>query len=140
MVVTPSEILALALERHRRPWNWTLHCIGLLGLAVTMLLHSYLMLATSLILLGAGFFDFDLPEPRRNRWFAWVREAVEWEKDWVAYPWTFRKTWRFFFAILVAGITIWALWTREASVIGLLIGFAYLTRVVRENRDSGIDL
>lgn len=140
MAVTPSELFGLALKRHREPWNWTLHCASLLAFALTLLLHSYLLFATSLILLGAGFFDLKMPEPPKNRWFKFAEEGVEWEKDWVAYPWTFRKIWRFAFVVLVSLIVCWVLVTRELSALGMLMGFAYLIKVVRDNRESGIDL
>ncbi len=140
MVVTPSELITLALKRHRMPWNWTLHCAALVAFALTMLFHSYLILATSMIFFGAGFYDLNMPTPPDNRWFQFVHKGVEWEKDWVAYPWSFSKTWRFAFTVVVATIISWALWTREPGTIGLLIGFAYLIKVVRENKKGGIDL
>ena len=34
MTVTPSELFALALSRHRQPWGWTVHLAGLAGLAL----------------------------------------------------------------------------------------------------------
>lgn len=139
MSVTPSHLFALAVERHREPWNWTLHFASLFGFALTLFLHSYLLLATSLILFGAGLFNLDMPDMPDTRWRRFVRQAVEWEKNWIAYPWTFYKTWRFVFAVAVAAFLIWALWVREPSALALLLGFACLARVVRENKDAGID-
>ncbi len=140
MVVTPSALFSLALERHRSPWNWTLHCVAFVSFALTLLFHSALLFAASLILFGVGFLDLNMPKPPENRWFSYVHRAVEWEKNWVAYPWTFWKTWRFCFTLLVAAIVIWAFWAREPIALGLLVGFGYLIKVVRENRSSGIDL
>lgn len=139
MVVTPAQLFELALKRHQMVWNWTLHFAVLFGFALTLLLHSYLMLAATLIVFGAGFFELNMPQPPDNRWFRMVAEAIEWEKDWLAYPWNFDKWWRFLFVLLVACISIWALWMQEPLALGLLIGFAYLIKVVRENRDGGID-
>lgn len=139
MTVTPSHLFDLAVRRHREPWNWTLHFAALVGFALTLLLHSYLMLAASLILFGAGLFDLGMPDLPDNRWGRFVHDAVEWEKNWAVMPWTFRKTWRFAFVVVVALICTWALWVREPSALGLLIGFAYLVKIYRENRESGID-
>jgi len=139
MTVTPSEIFKLALARHREPWNWTLHLATLFCFALTLLFHSYLILAATTIFFGTGFFRLKLPEPPKNRWFTMVKRAVEWEKNWVAYPWTFRKWWRFLFTLLIVYVTIWALWTREPVTIALLIGFSYLLKVMTENKAKGID-
>lgn len=138
MAITPSDIFDLALSRHREPWNWTLHFAGLAGFTLTLLLHSYLMFAVSLIIFGAGFFQLNLPPLPENRWLRFVHSAVEWEKNWVAAPWNWHKTWRFGFVLLITYITIWALWTRDAVVLALLIGFGYLIKVVLENLEYDI--
>lgn len=137
--MTPSEIFALALKRHRKPWNWTLHFVGLIGFGLTLLLHSYLMFATSLILFGAGSFDLQLPVTSDNRWLRFVAKAIEWEKDWVAAPWNWYKTRRFLFVLAVVFVSIWALWTRDGVVLCLLVAFAYLLKVMKENIAGGID-
>ena len=36
-------------------------------------------------------------------------------------------------------VTVWALWTRELATLGILAGFAYLAKVVRENKANDID-
>ncbi|MGL1863298.1 MAG: hypothetical protein OCC46_12305 [Pseudodesulfovibrio sp.] len=140
MFTTPTEIIKLALKRHREPWNWTLQCAALVGLGATMLTQSYLMLAFTLILFGVGFFALNMPEMQDNPWLRFVKRMVEWEKNWIAYPWTFHKCWRLAVTVLVACVVIWAFWTREAAVIGLLIGFVYLIKVVRSNKENEIDL
>lgn len=139
MAVTPSEILALAIERHRRPWNWTLHFAGLVGMALTLLLHSYLMFAVALITAGAGFFDLKLPPMTESRWKHFVNDGVEWEKNWIAAPWNWRKIWRFGFFLLVAAFSIWALWAQEPVAVSLILAFTYLLKVVRENKKGGVD-
>lgn len=139
MTVTPSDIFRLALERHRMPWNWTLHAAAIFGFGLTLLLHSPLMLSASLILLGTGFFDIKMPEMPDGRWRRLVLSAVEWEKNWVAAPWNRYKWWRFLFVLAVSLMIIWALWTRDLAAIGLLVGFGYLIRVMRENIEGGVD-
>ena len=139
MVVTPSELVALALRRHMEPWNWSFQCAALCLFCLTLLFHSYLLLAAALILLGTGFFRLGLDDPPDNRWFQFVRRALEWEKNWIAAPWNWYKIRRFGFALTVAAITVWALWTSESAAIGLIVGFAVLARVVAENRGKGID-
>lgn len=139
MVISPAELLALALARHQTPWNWTLHCVALFGFMLTLLFHSYLMLAVTLILFGAGFFDLGLPDSPDNRWLVFVRRRVEWEKDWIAYPWSFRKVSRFFFVLLLGCVLIWALWTGEPAALALFVGFAFLIKVLAENKAGGID-
>jgi len=139
MVVTPSEIFELALERHRRPWNWTLHFAGLAGLALTLLLHSYLMLATTLIVMGAGFFELNLPPMKIGRWRRFATAGVEWERDWLAAPWNWRKIWRFGVFLIILIIVIVSLWMQEPVAVSLIIAFAYLAKVVRENIEGGID-
>ena len=139
MAVTPSELFDLALRRHRQPWGFTVHLAGLAGLGLTLLLHSALMLAASIVLLGVGFFRWPDPPHADNRWFKFVHRAVEWEKDWIAYPWTWRK-WMWFLLFLGCALfTIWALWVQDPASLGLIAGFAYLAKVVRENREGGID-
>nr|WP_319583089.1 hypothetical protein [uncultured Pseudodesulfovibrio sp.] len=100
--------------------------------------HGYLMLAASLILLGVGFFELKLDEPPDNRWFRFVRRAIDWEKNWGAAPWNRVKWTRLLFALLVAGFTVWALWVRELAGLMLVAGFAVLAWVVRQNRENGI--
>lgn len=139
MAVTPSEILALAFERHRLPWNWTLHFAGLAGLALTLLLHSYLMFAATLIVMGAGFFELNLPPMKNGPWHRFVVAGVDWERNWLAAPWNWRKTWRFAVFLLVAAIIIVSLWAQEPVAVALIIAFAYLAKVVRENIEGGID-
>ena len=139
MTVTPSELASLALARHMEPWNWTLQFSALALLSPTLLFHSYLLLAATLILFGTGFFRLHLDDPPDNRWFRFVHQAQEWEKDWLAAPWNWYKIKRFVFAILVAAATVWALWTSEPAAIGLIVGFAVLTRLVAKNKQDGID-
>ncbi|QGY42007.1 hypothetical protein GM415_07405 [Pseudodesulfovibrio cashew] len=139
MTATPSEIFDLAVKRHRLPWNWTLHTAALAGFALTLLAHSPLLFAASLIVAGAGFFEPDLPTPPDNRWFRLAARAVEWEKNWAAAPWNRHKVLRFAFVLLVALVAAWALWTRDPVVLALLAAFAYLVYVVRDNMAGGID-
>lgn len=139
MIVTPSELVGLALARHREPWNWTLHFAALWLLCPALLFHSALFLAAALILSGAGFFRLGLGAPPDNRWFRFVRRCLEWEKNWIAAPWNRHKTGRFVFALAAAVAVVWALWTREPAALALIIGFAVLARVVAENRKNGID-
>ena len=139
MAVTPSELLALAIKRHRSPWGWTVHFAGLAVLILALPTHSGLVLSAAIILLGAGFFRW--PEPTRTdtRWHRFVHRGVEWEKNWIAAPWNRYKWLRLLFFLLIAGVTTWALWTRDIAILALLAAFAYLIRIVRENRDLGID-
>jgi hypothetical protein len=139
MVVTPSSLFALAVSRHRQPWNWSLHLAALILFGLALFAHGYLLLAASLILLGAGFFDLRLDGPPDNRWFRLVRSGVEWEKNWSAAPWNRVKWSRLLFAVLAAGLCVWALWARELAAVMLLAGFAVLAWVVRQNRENGID-
>ncbi|WP_285906659.1 hypothetical protein [Pseudodesulfovibrio pelocollis] len=139
MTVTPSELFALALSRHRQPWNFTVQLAALACFALALLLHSFLLFAAGLILLGFGFFELDLPEMPQGRWRRLVHAAVEWEKNWSVLPWTFRKVARLCFVLLLTGLLIWALWTRDLAVLALFVAFAYLARVVAENRAGGID-
>ncbi|MCJ2165860.1 MULTISPECIES: hypothetical protein [unclassified Pseudodesulfovibrio] len=140
MAVTPSELFDLALVRHRQPWNWSLHCASMVLFCLTLLAHSYLLLASSMILFGTGFFSLNLGDPPQNRWFGFVAACVEWEKNWVAAPWNWVKWSRLLFVVCLAGAIAWVLWTRELAGIGLLVGFAALVRVVKENKDNGVDL
>lgn len=139
MAVTPSEIFALALERHRQPWNWTLHFAALVGFLLTLVLHSYLMFAATVIVFGAGFFDLHMPLMQEGRWQRFMHDGVEWEKNWIAAPWNWRKTWRLLVVLGMIYTTIWAFWTREPVAISLIIAFIYLAKVVRENIEGGID-
>lgn len=136
MAVTPSELFALAVVRHRQPWNLTLHLAGVGAFALALLLHSYLLLAMALILGGAGFVAYDVGEPPDNGWFRFTAGLVRWERDWASLPWTWRKISRVGLALLLAGVTVWALWVRELATIGLLIGAAALAWVVRDNREK----
>ena len=137
--MTPSDLLRLALERHRRPWNWTLQFAGLVCFALALLFHSYLWLAVSLILAGAGFFELRLPEPGDSAWFRFVRGRVEWEKNWAAFPWTWRKGWRFGAVVLLSMAAMWAMWTRDLAVLTLMVAMGALVAVARKNREQGID-
>ncbi len=139
MSITPSEIFILAITRHQKPWNWSLHFAGLIGFALSLLFHSYLLFATSLIFSGAGFFDLKLPPVPESRWLRFVASAVEWEKNWVAAPWSGHKIRRMFLVVLIAAITVWALWTKDGVVLSLLVGFAYLFKIMKENMEGGID-
>lgn len=139
MVVTPAELAELALKRHREPWNWTIQFAALPLACLTFLTHSYLLAATTLILISAGFLHLKMDEAPDNRWFRFVHAAVEWEKNWIAAPWNWYKGLRFLFFLLVSALTIWALWTHELATLGLLLGFAVLVRVVRENKQDGIE-
>lgn len=139
MAVTPSSLFGLAVSRHRQPWNWSLHCAGLSLFALALFTHGYLVLAASLILLGTGFFELDLGAPPENLWFRFVHRGVEWERNWSAAPWNRGKWWRLLMAVVLAGVTAWALWVRELATLMLLVGFAVLIRVRQRNRDAGID-
>lgn len=138
MTVTPSDIFELAVNRHREPWNWTLHFAAMCGFAATMLTHSFLMFAASLIVFGAGFFELGLPPMGDGRWLKFVKERIEWEKNWAAAPWNWHKIWRLAVVVLLSGVAIWALWTRDAGVLLLFLGFGYLVRVMKENMSGGI--
>lgn len=139
MPVTPSELASLALARHRKPWNWTFQAAALAGLCLTLLFRSYLLLAVSLILFGAGFFPLRLDEPPDNRWFRFVHRFLQWEKNWVAAPWNWHKIWRLGFAASATILIISALWIREPAALGLIVGFVVLARFVAENKADGID-
>ncbi len=139
MAVTPSDILDLALARHRRPWNVTAHFVALACLALALLLHSFLLFATSLIFLGAGFFELSLPAMPEGRWLRFVRGMIEWEKNWSVLPWTPGKWARTGLVVILASVLVWALWTVDLVVLALFGGFGYLVRVVVDNRAGGID-
>lgn len=139
MVATPSDIRDLALARHQQVWNWTAHFAALCFLGLTLLLHSYLLLAVTMALFGAGFFEMGLPPMKQCRWRRYVLRMVEWEKNWIAAPWNRVKWLRFLFVAAVAAVTVWALWTQSPPVLAVLAGFGYLARVVKENREAGID-
>ncbi|MEZ7196143.1 hypothetical protein [Pseudodesulfovibrio karagichevae] len=127
------------MSRHRQPWNWSLHLAALVLFGLALFTHGYLLLAASLILLGAGFFELGLDGPPDNRWFRFVRGGVEWEKNWSAAPWNRVKWSRLAIVVLVGGLSVWALWTQELAAVMLLAGFAVLAWVVRQNRENGID-
>lgn len=139
MALTPTDILSLALTRHRLPWNWTAHFAALGVFAFTLLLHSYILLAVTLACFGAGFFELGLPDMKEGRWKRFVTRMVEWEKNWIAAPWNRGKWWRFLFVLMVAAVTVWALWTGNPPLLALLVAFAYLARVVKENKEAGVD-
>jgi len=139
MTVTPSELFALALSRHRRPWNFTLQLGAVAVFGLALLMHSFLIFAAGLILFGFGFFELALPEMPDGRWRRLVRAVVEWEKNWSVLPWTFGKWARLCFVLLASGVLVWALWTRDLAVLALFVAFGYLARVVAENRAGGID-
>jgi len=139
MTVTPSELFDLALARHRSPWNWTVHFAALWVLVLVLPTHSALVLSAGLILLAGGFFRWPAPERTGTRWLRFVHKAVEWEKDWIAAPWNRYKWVRFLLFLLLAGVTGWALWNRDLAVLALLAGMGFLFRIMRENKDLGID-
>lgn len=139
MSVTPAQILNRAFERHYQPWNWSIQFTALWLFGLTLLFHSYLLLAATLVLFGTGFFQLHMPQDPENRWFSFVKKGVEWEKNWVAAPWTFYKWRRFLFVLIMAYFLVWALWTLEYATLGLFIGFGYLIKVMVENKEAGID-
>lgn len=138
MVTTPSDIRKLAIRRHQSTWNWTLHFAAVIGFCLTLLFNSYILLACSVILFGAGFFHLNLPVLKQTFWTRFVARAVEWEKNWIAAPWNFYKIWRFTVVLLLAAVIIWALWTSDAVVLALFAGFGFLIYVVRDNIAGGI--
>lgn len=139
MTVTPSDLVRLALERHRMEWNWTAHFAALVCLALALLLHSGLLLAAALILLAAGTFDAGLPPMRAGRWQRFVRRGVEWEKNWAAASWDLGKSARFIIFMVGCVVSVWALWTRELATLGLLVGLGLLYWVMLDNLSGGID-
>ncbi|MUM77686.1 hypothetical protein GKC30_08575 [Pseudodesulfovibrio sp. F-1] len=139
MTVTPSELFALALSRHRQPWNFTVQLAALALFGLALLLHSFLVFAAGLILFGFGFFELPLPEMSDGRWRRVVQASVEWEKNWSVLPWTFAKWAGLCFVLLACCLLVWALWTRDLAVLALFVAFGYLARVVAENRAGGID-
>lgn len=134
MSVTPSQLFDLALFRHRQPWNWSLHFAALVLFCLTLLGHSYLLLAASLILLGAGFFDLKLGDPPGNLWFGFVKRGVEREKNWASLPWNWAKWLWLLITLCLALAVIWVLWTRELAGLGLLAGFGALAWAAGQNR------
>jgi hypothetical protein len=139
MTLTPSDIFVLALRRHRTPWNFTVQAAAMGCFVLTLLLHSFLLLATSLIFFGAGFFELPLPEMGDGRWRRFVMAMIEWEKNWSSLPWTFRKWARFICVLILACVLLWALWAVDILVLCLFAAFGYLAHIVAENRDAGID-
>ena len=139
MIITPAELFTLALKRHQQPWNWSLQFSALWLFGLTLLFHSYLLLAVTFIIVGTGFFQLNLPKNLENRWFSFVEEGIEWEKNWIAAPWNFYKWKRFLFVLFVAGVLVWALWSREYASLLLITGFAYLVKVMVENKSAGIE-
>ena len=83
-MVTPAELFRLALLRHHQPWNWSFQFVALWLFGLTLLLHSYLLLAATFIMLGTGFFQLHLSQNLENRWFSFVERGIEWEKNWIA--------------------------------------------------------
>lgn len=139
MATTPSEVFYLALARHQLVWNWTVHFAALCLFALTLLFHSYLLLAVSLACLGAGFFDMGLPEMKDGRWRRFVLGMIEWEKNWIAAPWIWLKWLRLICVTMVALLSIWALWTQNPPVLAVLGASGYLVHVVRDNKRRGVD-
>ena len=139
MVVTPSELLSLALARHREPWNWTLQSAALACLCPALYFHSPLFLSATLVLFGVGFLRLEMGQPPANRWFRFVDRALVWERNWLAAPWNWPKTWRFCFVILAITAVGWALWASDLAALALAAGFGVLARVAAENKENGID-
>ncbi|WP_319541697.1 hypothetical protein [uncultured Pseudodesulfovibrio sp.] len=139
MNVTPADLAKLALERHRLPWNWSLQFAALILFCLTLLFHSPLFLTATIILCATGFLSLNMDEPPDNRWFRFVKAGIEWEKDWIAAPWNWAKWTKFIFIFIITIVFLWALWTREAATLGLILGFAVLIRVVVENMKNGIE-
>lgn len=139
MPVTPSELLRLAMKRHRMEWNWSVHFAAMVNFGLALLLHSWLLTATTLILLAAGCFDFGLGPLPEGRWQRLVHRGLEWERNWSVAEWDFGKSARFAIFLVALVTSVWALWTRDLAMLGLLFGFGFLYWVMLDNLSGGID-
>lgn len=74
-----------------------------------------------------------------NRWLAFVKRGITWEKNWIAAPWNWPKWWRFTFFLFIAAVFVWALWVLELAALMLLGTLAYLWTVMLENKAAGIE-
>ncbi|NDV19628.1 hypothetical protein GO013_09375 [Pseudodesulfovibrio sp. JC047] len=138
MTITPSDLFQLATQRHRQPWNWSLHFTALISCCLAVLFHSPFFLTATIILGAVGFLELRMKTTPNTRWFRFVHAGIEWEKDWFATPWNTGKWTRFLLVFCIAIFFLWALWSRELAALALIIGFGALIRVMVENYKNGI--
>lgn len=138
-MITPRELLDLAISRHRQPWNFTVQAAGLPFLILALLLHSGLFASMALILFGAGFLSLPMPAMPPGRWRRTVDRWIGAEVNWLNTPMTGKKLLGFFVFLLVAGFSIWALWTNELVSLTFLAGMLAVYRAYLYNKTTGID-
>lgn len=138
-MITPRELMDLALARHRQPWNMTLQLAGCALLAFALLLHGALVASMGLVLVAAGFMNLRLAPMRPGRWRTFLDRVLAAEVGWLNSPMGWRKLLRSIIALVIGAVTVWALWTRDVAMLGMLVCLWALYLAYRYNRTTGID-
>ncbi|WP_243544254.1 hypothetical protein [Pseudodesulfovibrio tunisiensis] len=139
MMVSPRQLLHLAATRRREPWNWTAQFCGIITFSLGLFLHSYVLSALALALIAAGFLRMELPPMSDSRWHRFVLRCINHEKNWLAFPMSFRKGLDIFLVAVLVPLFIHALWTRDLAILAAYLAAAVLLHIRKENRDAGID-
>ncbi|WP_147820001.1 hypothetical protein [Salidesulfovibrio onnuriiensis] len=138
-MLTPRDLLDLAVSRHRQPWNFTAHCCGLCLMGLALLLHSGLCVAAGLILLGTGLLILPLPPMPPGRWRRSVDRLIAAEVQWINTPMNGKKLFRTLVWAVILGFTVWTLWARELLSLTLLAAMLAVYRAYLYNKTTGID-
>ncbi len=138
-MITPRDLLDLALVRHRQPWNMSFQLAGCAFLVPALLLHSAILVSLGLILVGVGFMNLRLAPMRPGRWHRVLDSVVAAEVRWLNTPMNARK---FFRTVVVLGlftVAVWALWAGDMAMLSLLVAMWAVYLAYRYNRTTGID-
>ncbi|KAB1441703.1 hypothetical protein [Pseudodesulfovibrio senegalensis] len=138
-MITPRELMDLALARHRQPWNMTLQLGGCALLALALLLHGALVASMGLVLVGVGFMNLRLAPMRPGRWHTFLDRVLAAEVGWLNAPMGWRKLLRTAVLLGIVSVTFWALWMRDIAVLGMLVCMWAVYLAYRYNRTTGID-
>lgn len=138
-MLTPRELMDLALSRHRQPWNFTVQTCGLCCLATALLLHNGLLTATALVLFGVGFLVLPLPPMPPGVWRRSIDRFIAAEVRWLNTPMSWQKLLKGGIWTLILITTIWALWVRELLLLTFLVAMWAVYRAYLYNKTTGID-
>lgn len=138
-MLSPQDLMDIALRRHRQPWNMTFQIIGMAFCIPALLFHSSICFSIALIFMGLGFMKLRLAPMPYGRWRNMLDHIVAAEVRWLNTPKTIGTWLRTVFILALLIFIMWALWVQDIATISLIIAVWAVYLAYCYNKTTGID-
>ncbi|WP_421903468.1 hypothetical protein [Maridesulfovibrio sp.] len=125
----------LVWKRHQKHWNWII-MLGSLCVLLMALWTKSIVLGLAFIV-GIGVSMLELPEPTPP--FTIVDKLLEYERNWLELPWSWKKGLQGFGMFASVVYVFWSCWLESLMALLLLIGIYANIACVYGNKRMGID-